>query len=214
MTDALATSQQNALDLLRRARVMPVLSLESAAQGVDCARALAAGGLTAIEVTLRTPAALDAIKAIRAADLGLKVGAGTILDVHQLAAAIAHGAEFIVTPGTPAALADAVLHAQVPVIPGAATASEIMALRARGFRVLKFFPAAPSGGIGALNALRGPFGDLNFCPTGGIGEDDAQAYLALPNVPCVGGSWMVRKEWLQAGDWDRVTASARRSLGA
>ena len=209
----LATLQQQSLALLRRARIMPVLSLESVAQGLDCARALAAGGLTAIEVTLRTPVALQAIRAIRDAGLGLSVGAGTVLDAAQLEAAIAHGAEFIVTPGTPPALADALQRAPLPVIPGAATAGEIMALRARGFRTLKFFPAAPSGGVNALKALHGPFADLYFCPTGGIGEHDAKDYLALPNVPCVGGSWMVRREWLQAGDWASVSASARRSVG-
>ena len=209
----LATLQQQSLALLRRARIMPVLSLESVAQGLDCARALAAGGLAAIEVTLRTPVALQAIRAIRDAGLGLSVGAGTVLDAAQLEAAIAHGAEFIVTPGTPPALADALVRAPLPVIPGAATAGEIMALRARGFRTLKFFPAAPSGGVAALKALHGPFAELNFCPTGGIGEHDARDYLALPNVPCVGGSWMVKKEWLQAGDWASVSASARRSMG-
>ena len=208
----LATLQQQSLALLRRARIMPVLSLESVAQGLDCARALAAGGLTAIEVTLRTPVALQAIRAIRDAGLGLSVGAGTVLDAAQLEAVIAHGAEFIVTPGTPPALAEALQRAPLPVIPGAATAGEIMALRARGFRTLKFFPAAPSGGVNALKALHGPFADLYFCPTGGIGEHDARDYLALPNVPCVGGSWMVRREWLQAGDWASVSASARRSL--
>ena len=208
----LATLQQQSLALLRRARIMPVLSLESVAQGLDCARALAAGGLTAIEVTLRTPVALQAIRAIRDAGLGLSVGAGTVLDAAQLEAVIAHGAEFIVTPGTPPALAEALQRAPLPVIPGAATAGEIMALRARGFRTLKFFPAAPSGGVNALKALHGPFADLYFCPTGGISEHDARDYLALPNVPCVGGSWMVRREWLQAGDWASVSASARRSL--
>lgn len=214
MTATLASRQQQALELLRRARIMPVLSLDSVAQGLDCARALVEGGLTAIEVTLRTPAALDAIRAIHDAGLPLDVGAGTVLDAVQLQAAIDHGAGFIVTPGTPSALADALQDAPVPVIPGAATATEMMALRARGFRVLKFFPAASSGGVNALKALHGPFAELNFCPTGGIGEHDAKDYLALPNVPCVGGSWMVRREWLAAGDWAAVAASARRSLGS
>ncbi|WP_297919365.1 bifunctional 4-hydroxy-2-oxoglutarate aldolase/2-dehydro-3-deoxy-phosphogluconate aldolase [Metallibacterium sp.] len=209
----LAERQQQALQLLRRARIMPVLSLASVEQGLACAKALAAGGLTAIEITLRTPAALAAIRAIRDAGLALTVGAGTVLDAAQLDAAIAHGAEFIVTPGTPPALADALQRVPLPVIPGAATASEIMALHARGFRALKFFPAASSGGVAALKALRGPFAELHFCPTGGIGEHDAADYLALPNVPCVGGSWMVNKEWLDAGDWAAVTASARRSMG-
>lgn len=213
MTEILATYQQQALELLRRARIMPVLSLDSVEQGLACASALAEGGLNAIEVTLRTAAALDAIRAIRDAGLPLSVGAGTVLDANQLQAAINHGAEFIITPGTPAALAEALQNAPLPVIPGAATATEAMALRARGFRVLKFFPAAACGGVNALKALHGPFPDLNFCPTGGIGERDAKDYLALPNVPCVGGSWMVRKEWLAAGDWTAVSASANRALG-
>jgi len=212
MTATLATLQDDALTLLRRARIMPVLALESPAQGVDCARALADGGLSAIEVTLRTPSALDALRAIRAALPQLAVGAGTVLDRSQLEQAVTAGAQFIVTPGTPTALADALLQVPLPVIPGAATASEIMTLRARGFRTLKFFPAASSGGIAALKAFHGPLADLHFCPTGGIGEHDARDYLALPNVPCVGGSWMVRKEWLSAGDWASVSASARRSL--
>ena len=209
----LAERQQQTLQLLRRARIMPVLSLASVEQGLACAKALAAGGLTAIEITLRTPAALAAIRAIRDAGLALTGGDGTVLEAAHLDAAIAHGAEFIVTPGTPPALAEVLQHVPLPVIPGAATASEIMTLHARGFRALKFFPAASSGGVAALKALRGPFAELHFCPTGGIGEHDAADYLALPNVPCIGGSWMVNKEWLDAGDWAAVTASARRSMG-
>jgi 2-dehydro-3-deoxyphosphogluconate aldolase/(4S)-4-hydroxy-2-oxoglutarate aldolase len=200
-----------ARDILTRSGIMPVVTVANAEQGVAIARALLAGGLTAIEVTLRSAAALDAVRAIKQATPQLLVGVGTVCNAGHVRAAEVAGADFLVSPGTTPALADALLASALPCIPGAATPSEIMALLEHGFECVKLFPASALGGITRIKALAGPFPNLRLCPTGGIGEHDAADYLAQPNVLCVGGSWMVASEWIKAGDFAAVTASAAKA---
>jgi 2-dehydro-3-deoxyphosphogluconate aldolase/(4S)-4-hydroxy-2-oxoglutarate aldolase len=195
--------------LLALAPVIPVLTIKDAAVAVPLARALVAGGLPVIEVTLRTPAALDAIRAIAREVPEAVVGAGTITRVEDIQAATAAGSRFLVSPGTPAALAEALAEVPVPVLPGCATVTEAMALAARGFTALKFFPAEPSGGAAFLKSLSGPLPGLVFCPTGGIDVAKAPTYLALANVGAVGGSWIVPDDALASGDFARITALAR-----
>jgi 2-dehydro-3-deoxyphosphogluconate aldolase/(4S)-4-hydroxy-2-oxoglutarate aldolase len=207
---AFESTQHTAIKLLRGARILPVVTVDSAAQGVATARALQDGGLTAIEVTLRTPAALDAIRAIAREVPGIALGAGTVLSAAQIVAARDAGAAFLVTPGTPIALAEALAASGLPAVPGAATPSELIALATLGFRVAKLFPAAAIGGLALVRALQGPLGDLLLCPTGGIGEGDAPGYLAEKNVVAVGGSWMVKSEWLRDGKYGEVRDAARR----
>lgn len=199
-----------AADLLRRAGVLPVVTVRDATSAVGIARALSEGGLIAIEVTLRSGAALDAIGAIRREVPAIHVGAGTVLDARQLQAAQDAGAQFVVTPGTPSALADALLGAAVPVVPGAATVSELLALAARGFDAMKLFPAEPLGGIAMVKALAGPLPGIGLCPTGGISEIQLADYLALPNVLCIGGSWLVRPD-AAAGGYASVREAAHRA---
>ena len=199
------------LAIMRLAPVIPVLTVRDAADGVAQARALVAGGLPAIEVTLRTPGALAAIAAIRRDVPGAVVGAGTVVDLASFKAALDAGAAFIVSPGTPPRLAAALAASPVPVLPGCATASEAMALIEHGFRALKFFPAEAAGGVAYLSSLGGPLADLRFCPTGGITLEKARSYLALGNVVCVGGSWMLPRAALAAGDYATVETLAREA---
>lgn len=208
---ALAMRQHAAIELLRSVRILPIVTVESAEQALAVARALLEGGLPAIELTLRTPAAMPALAAIKRELRDVRVGAGTVLDARQLADAQAAGADFIVTPGTTPTLRAALADCALPVVAGVATPSEAMALRELGFRVAKLFPAAAVGGLAMLQSLHGPLADMQFCPTGGIDESDAADYLAQPNVACIGGSWMVPKAWLQASDWTRVRESAARA---
>jgi 2-dehydro-3-deoxyphosphogluconate aldolase/(4S)-4-hydroxy-2-oxoglutarate aldolase len=195
--------------IMRLAPVIPVLTVASVEDGVGQAKALVAGGLYAIEVTLRTPSALAAIREIAKSVPGAVVGAGTIISIEQIAEAIAAGAKFLVSPGAPAALAKAAAQSPVPFLPGCATASEAMALRELGFRALKLFPAEAVGGAKLLASLAAPLPDLSFCPTGGIDLAKAPEYLKLPNVPCVGGSWMLQKAALARGDYLAVEALSR-----
>lgn len=195
--------------LLGRNRVVPVLTLSSAREGVAVVRALAAGGVTVAEVTLRTSAALDAIRAIRAECDGVAVGAGTILNPRDIDAALKAGAGFLVTPGTSAVLRQALQDVPVPVLPGAVTISEMLDLADLGFTELKFFPAGAAGGVEYLKSVAGPCPHLSFCPTGGVGPANMGQYLALPNVMCVGGSWLTPKTALEAGDWAELTRLAR-----
>jgi 2-dehydro-3-deoxyphosphogluconate aldolase/(4S)-4-hydroxy-2-oxoglutarate aldolase len=178
---------------------------------VPLARALLAGGIRSIEITLRTPAALDAIRAVAAGIAEMAVGAGTVLGAADLEAAAHAGAHFAVSPGSTPALLAAAAAQGLPWLPGAATASEVMALREAGYRLLKFFPAAAAGGAALLRSLHGPLPDVRFCPTGGIGLESAPAWLALPNVVCVGGSWLTPGERLRASDWDAIEALARHA---
>lgn len=206
-----ASHQTEILSMMALAPVIPVLTVRDAEDGVAQARALVAGGLPAIEVTLRTAGALAAISAIRDAVPGAVVGAGTILTPEQIAKACAAGARFLVSPGASARLAQAAAAAPVPFLPGVATASEAMTLMELGFRALKLFPAEAVGGVRLLASLAGPLPDLRFCPTGGIDLAKAPAYLALPNVLCVGGSWMLPKAALGSGDYATVEKLAREA---
>ena len=213
-TASLQSTQHAAIELLRATRILPVVTVASAEQGVAVARALQSGGLKAIEITLRTPAAIDAIAAVKRDVAGIAVGAGTVLTPQQIDAARAAGAEFLVTPGTPPEMAEALTTCGLPAVPGAATPTELLALHARGFRVCKLFPASAVGGLPLVRALQAPLADVLLCPTGGIGEGDAQAYLAERNVVCVGGSWMVRADWIADGRYDLVSEATARSLAA
>ncbi len=199
------------LPLLGLGAVVPVLVLDDPGRAVDLAHALVAGGLPTLEVTLRTAAALAAVRRIRDEVPGARVGTGTVLNPDDLARSIDAGAIFAVSPGATPALLDAALGATIPLLPGAATASEAMVLLARGFSVLKFFPAVPAGGVAYLRSLGGPLPALRFCPTGGIGLSEAREFLALPSVVCVGGSWVAPPEAVRTGDWARVTALAREA---
>jgi 2-dehydro-3-deoxyphosphogluconate aldolase/(4S)-4-hydroxy-2-oxoglutarate aldolase len=199
------------LSIMALAPVIPVLTVRDAEDGVAQAKALVAGGLRAIEVTLRTPAALAALAAIASRVAGAVVGAGTIVDPAQIEAAVAAGARFLVSPGASPRLAKAAAVAPAPFLPAVATASEAMTLMELGFRALKLFPAEAIGGVKLLGSLAGPLPDLKFCPTGGIDLVKAPAYLALPNVACVGGSWMLPRQALADGDYAAVEALAREA---
>lgn len=192
--------------ILRAAPVIPVLAIDRVQDAEPLARALVEGGLPVIEVTLRTPAALAAITAMRAVP-GAIVGAGTVLDREQLHAARGAGAEFVVSPGLTAALAEAAADAGVAHLPGVATASEIMRARDLGYSRLKFFPAEAAGGTAMLKALSAAFGDMRFCPTGGITEANARSWLDLPAVACVGGSWLAPAG--EALDFDAIRRRAQ-----
>jgi 2-dehydro-3-deoxyphosphogluconate aldolase/(4S)-4-hydroxy-2-oxoglutarate aldolase len=196
------------LSILKLQPVVPVLVVEDAKSAVPLARALVAGGLKAIEITLRTPGALDAVRAVAEEVEGAEVGAGTILNVAQWEAAVEAGSKFIVSPGTTQELLDAARQSHVPFLPGAATASEVMALREEGYTVLKFFPAEQAGGAAYLKALSSPLAGIQFCPTGSISLKNANDYLSLPNVICVGGSWVAPKDLVAAGDWAGITRLA------
>lgn len=191
-------------DYLSRAPVIPVVTLNDTRQSIDLAQALVGAGLPMIEVTLRTPGALDAISAIAKAVPEAIVAAGTVIDPSQIAEVADAGAKFIVTPGTPLRLAEHLREALIPVMPGCSTVSEAMTLSDLGFEILKFFPAAASGGAAWLKSIHGPLPKLSFCPTGGVDLASAPSYLALPNVPCVGGTWMTPSDALKAGDFSRI----------
>ncbi|MET8868930.1 bifunctional 4-hydroxy-2-oxoglutarate aldolase/2-dehydro-3-deoxy-phosphogluconate aldolase [Nonomuraea sp. NPDC004580] len=192
------------MSLLDLAPVIPVVVIDDAATAVPLARALVAGGLPVIEVTLRTPAAREAIARIAAEVPDATVGAGTVRTTGDIAASVSAGAKFLVSPGTTLSLVEALDASGVPYLPGAATVSEVMALAERGIRELKFFPAEAAGGVPYLKAIGGPLPDVRFCPTGGIRPATAPDYLALPNVGCVGGTWLTPADALAAGDWGRV----------
>lgn len=199
------------ISLLARARILPVLTIHDAARAAPLARALAAGGLPVIEVTLRTPQALDAIRAIAAEAPEVVVGAGTVLSQRDGEAALAAGARFAVSPGlTPALLRD---RPPLAWLPGVATASELMAGLEAGLTAFKFFPAESAGGAAALKAFAGPFADARFCPTGGINAATIGAYRALANVVCVGGSWMLEQRAIEQARWDDLTRAARAAAG-
>src|SRR5258707_7438605 len=188
--------------------VIPVVTVAKARDAIPIANALLAGGLRVVEIALRTPAGLDAIRAIVDEVPDVIVGAGTLLKPLDVTRAIDAGADFLVTPGTPASLAQALCDAPVPVLPGCATVSEAMGLAAMGFPVLKFFPAEQSGGIRWLKSVSEPLPHIRFCPTGGINGDNAAAYLALANVIAVGGSWIAPAQAIAAGDFTGITARA------
>jgi 2-dehydro-3-deoxyphosphogluconate aldolase/(4S)-4-hydroxy-2-oxoglutarate aldolase len=197
--------------LFRGATVIPVLTIDRERDAVPLARALAEGGLSVIEVTLRTPAAAAAIAAIVGGVPHVVVGAGTLRRAADVAAAVRAGARFLVSPGLTPELAASALATELPYLPGVATPSEVMAARALGICVMKLFPAEALGGVGFLRALAPVFPGIAFCPTGGVDERTAADYLALPNVPMVGGSWMAPRDAIAAGDWLRIRRLAERA---
>jgi len=200
-------------DILRRAPVIPVLSIPSVEAAVPLARALVEGGLSVLEITFRTPAGPEALARIAQAVPEAVVGAGTVRRHEQYDAAERAGARFVVSPGvTPGLLARA-RDSAVPWLPAAATTSEVMVLLDAGFEYLKFFPAEALGGAPTVKAFAGPLPEAQFCPTGGIDTGTAPAYLALPNVVCIGGSWIAPADAVTAGDWPRITALARAATG-
>ncbi|ROO89226.1 2-dehydro-3-deoxyphosphogluconate aldolase/(4S)-4-hydroxy-2-oxoglutarate aldolase [Actinocorallia herbida] len=191
-------------DLMNLAPVIPVVVLEDADSAVPLARALVAGGLPVIEVTLRTEAGLESIRRIAAEVEGAVVGAGTVTGPQNVKDSVAAGAKFLVSPGCTDILRTAMSYSGVPFLPGVATASEAMGLLEQGITAMKFFPATASGGTGFLKGLHGPLPDITFCPTGGISPANAPEFLALPNVACVGGSWLTPADAIAQGDWVRV----------
>lgn len=213
MTTLIEQKQQQVEALMRLAPVIPVVIIDDAKAAVPMARALVAGGIPTIEVTLRTSAALEAIRAIAAEVEGAVVGCGTALTARDLQAARQAGARFAVSPGTSPRLLDAADDSELPLLPGVATASEAMALLERGYRHLKFFPAVPAGGTKLLGAWASPLPQIRFCPTGGISLASAPDFLALPNVLCVGGSWLTPANLLAAGDWTAIELLAREAAG-
>lgn len=193
--------------------VIPVLKIDNVADAVPLARALAKGGLPAIEITLRTPDALEAIRRVIGEVEEAIVGAGTILDPRQFEQAAEAGSQFIVSPGLTRELLRAADGSPVPLLPGAITPGEIMTARDAGLDFLKFFPAEQAGGVAFLKALASPLADIRFCPTGGVTPGNASDYLSLPNVICVGGSWVAPDNLVKAGDWDAIERLAREATG-
>ncbi|MFD5395029.1 bifunctional 4-hydroxy-2-oxoglutarate aldolase/2-dehydro-3-deoxy-phosphogluconate aldolase [Streptomyces sp. NPDC127097] len=211
VTSAASSPGPAAPSVLGLAPVIPVVVLHDAADAVPLARALVDGGLPAIEVTLRTPAALDGIRAVAEKVPEAVIGAGTLLTPGQVAAALVAGARFLVSPGWSPRLLGAMKDSGVPFLPGVSTASEVVTLLDEGVTEMKFFPAEAAGGTPYLHALASPLPQARFCPTGGIGLDSAPSYLALSNVGCVGGTWMLPADALAAKDWDRVRQLAREA---
>lgn len=207
----MTSKTQKLLSLLDGQPVIPVIKITDAKDAVPLARALARGGLRAIEITLRTDAALEAIRRAAAEVEEAVVGAGTILNARQFEEASKAGSQFIVSPGITSQLLSAAANSPVPLLPGAITPGEIMAAREAGLDFLKFFPAEQAGGAAFLKALSSPIADVKFCPTGGIGAKNANDYLSLPNVICVGGSWVAPDEMVKAGDWAGIEALAREA---
>jgi len=201
-------------EFLRMSPVMPVVVIEDAASAPELARALLRGGIRVIEVTLRTPAALRAIEAITRAGTGICVGAGTVLSVSDLHAAAAAGAAFAISPGSTQTLLAAGLVSSIPYLPAVASASELMNGLAAGYHCFKFFPAGCAGGVAMLKSFASPFPAARFCPTGGITQETVASYLELPNVLCVGGTWLTPPDALAAGDWARIEALASKAAAS
>ena len=207
----MSSKTEKLLALLDGQPVIPVLKISDAAHAVPLARALARAGLKAIEITMRTPDALEAIRRVAGEVEEAVVGAGTILDARQFEQAEKAGSKFIVSPGVTRELLAASQDSAVPLLPGAITPGEIMAAREAGLDFLKFFPAEQAGGAAFLKALASPLAGIKFCPTGGIGPKNAADYLGLPNVLCVGGSWVAPDDLVRAGRWDEIEALARNA---
>jgi len=201
----------NVLEVMRVGPVIPVIVIEDLAHAVPLARALVTGGVRVLEVTLRTAAGIEAIRAIAREVKDAIVGVGTITTPEDFESARSAGATFGVSPGLTPALIQGAHASKLPLLPGVMTPSDVIAARAAGFRQLKLFPAQQAGGMGMLKAMHGPFPDVTFCPTGGVSEETAPQFLALPNVACVGGSWLTPKAAVQAGDWKQITELAKRA---
>lgn len=199
-------------EIVKVAPVIPVMVVERIEDAVPLARALYNGGLKVLEITLRTPCALDAITAmVEALPDDAVIGAGTIITPADLEKAIKAGSTFLVSPGTTPALIEAAKSSSIPLLPGVATPTEAMNLYVQGFTHLKFFPAEAAGGVPMMKSIGGPLPQITFCPTGGIDLAKAPSYLALPNVACVGGTWMAPKEMMKAGRWDEIERLAREA---
>ncbi len=207
----MTTKKLTALDVMRDAPVIPVIVLHDVAHAVPLARALVAGGIRMLEVTLRTPQALQCIEAIAREVPDAVAGAGTIRSAADAQASALAGAKFGVSPGYTRAVGKACHDLGLPLLPGVATGSEILTAQEDGYTQLKFFPALQAGGLPMLKAWQGPFGDVTFCPTGGINLANAPDFLALSNVACVGGSWIVPTDAIANGDWARITTLAREA---
>ncbi len=198
-------------EIIAATSVMPVMVVDKVEDAVPLSRALVAGGIRVLEITLRTAAALDAVKAIRAEIPDAIVGVGTIATQDQLNAAVAAGAQFGVSPGSTPKLLQAAADSKLPFLPGVATMSEVMQAMEYGFTVMKLFPAVAAGGIKMLDSFRGPFPQVSFCPTGGINPQNAPDFFKLPNVACIGGSWLTPKDLVAAGNWAEITRLAREA---
>ena len=205
------SADQHLERILRASPVMPVLAIDRLDQALPLAEALLSGGIDTLEITLRTPVALEAIRCIRRAFPDAYVGAGTVTTPEALRQVAEAGVSFAVSPGLTRPLLEAAASSAIPLLPGVMTPTEVMTAMDAGFRFLKLFPAEQAGGIPMLKALAGPFKELRFCPTGGIGPASAPAYLAQPNVLCVGGSWLTPRAMLEAGDWRAIEALAREA---
>ncbi len=198
-------------DFLDTSPVIPVIAIESLEHAVPLAQALVAGGIVNLEVTLRTKYGLDAIRMISEQVPGVNVGVGTVCSAAEFDAAVEAGASFVVSPGQSDALFERALLTDVPFLPGAVTATEVMAAKSAGFNILKFFPAGTSGGAAAIKAFSGPFADIQFVPTGGIKPENAHEYLSLSNVRAVGGTWLTPTDLIKNGRWDEIEAIARQA---
>ena len=204
----------NLIRAFKACPIVPVLTIDNIQSAAPLAKALSKSGLTTAEITLRTPQALDAIAAMKAAAPKLFIGAGTILSPDDLDAALDAGSDFIVTPAVSSKLLPAIKACPVPVFPGAATPSEALEMYDNGFEYVKFFPAESNGGTPALKSMAGPLPQITFMPTGGINEQSAPDYLALPNVIAVGGSWMVDKQAVAEGNWDKIISVAKAAVNS
>jgi 2-dehydro-3-deoxyphosphogluconate aldolase/(4S)-4-hydroxy-2-oxoglutarate aldolase len=198
-------------DIMNASPVIPVMVINQLEQAVPLANALVEGGLKVLEITLRTPIALEAIKKIKAEVPEAIVGTGTVINLETLEQALDVGSEFLVSPGVTENLIDAVLRTSIPILPGVTSPSEVMRLMEKGITQMKFFPAEAAGGIPMLKSIGGPLPQVTFCPTGGINPKNAADYLALKNVTCVGGSWMAPSDLVDAGDWDEITRRAKQA---
>lgn len=212
LTSLSGSRDKKLADILRAGPIVPVITLERVEDAVPLARALVAGGLRLLEITLRTPAAADSAAAIIQEVPEAIVGIGTVLTPKDLERAQALGARYALSPGATPALLEAAAESELPFIPGIATASELMGALEHGFQTVKFFPAVAAGGIPALKALAGPFPQARFCPTGGIDEKNAGDWLALANVVAVGGSWVCQTSDIRAQAWSDITAKAQRAV--
>ncbi|KEF32064.1 4-Hydroxy-2-oxoglutarate aldolase [Marinobacter nitratireducens] len=212
MTQLSSDHRERIQTVLAASPLVPVIAIRNLEDAVPLCQALVDGGIKVLEITLRTEHGLQAIRQVREAIPEAWVGAGTVTSIAQYRQVETAGAQFVITPGVTEAILEFGITSEVPLLPGVATASELMLGYALGYREFKFFPAEIAGGIPALKALSGPFGDVTFCPTGGIGKETARDYLALSNVKAVGGSWLTPSDLMAEKDWPRITEIARSSL--
>ena len=196
---------------MQQTRVIPVVVIEKIEDAVPLAIALVEGGLNVLEITLRTPVAIEAIKEMKQALPHSIIGSGTVIDIDTMQASLDAGVDFMVSPGTTTELLEAVAQNSAPLLPGASTPSEVMNLLSKGFEAMKFFPAVAAGGVNMLKSIGGPLPQVTFCPTGGINLANASEFLALPNVACVGGTWMLDKQLITDQNWSEITRLAKQA---